>query len=206
MYDDFSPRTQTPEVEGMSTRNNTQKNSYIIYLIGNPGIGKYTIAQELAKFGFIVCDNQLINNPIFTLLNYDGFSRIPEFGWDAIGKIRTAVFDFLAIERNQNYVLTNCLYENDGDRKCYSQVESMALKRGSLFVPVKLIISEEENLRRISDPSRRARWKSIDPQDVHQTQPLITIEHPHLLELNISQFSAAQVAEKVLKHIQRLTS
>ena len=44
----------------------------IIYLTGKPGIGKYTIAKELAKsHGFIVCDNQLINNLIFELLQYD---------------------------------------------------------------------------------------------------------------------------------------
>ncbi|CEG58270.1 TPA: hypothetical protein NQN63_000232 [Legionella pneumophila] len=49
------------------------------------------------------------------------------------------------------------------------------------------------------------RWKSIDPQDVYQTEQLITIEHPHLLELDVSQLSAAQVAENILKHIQRLT-
>ena len=188
----------------MSTSNNTKTNSYIIYLIGKPGTGKYTIAQELAKFGFVVCDNQLINNPIFALLNYDGFSKIPEDGWNAIGQIRTVILDFIAIEQNHNYVLTNCLYEDEGDRKCYSQVESMALKRGSLFAPVKLLISEEEHLKRITEPSRRARWKSIDPQDVYQTEPLITLEHPHLLELDVSQLSAAQVAENILKHIQRL--
>ncbi len=118
----------------MHLQSGKKKNSYIIYLIGKPGTGKYTIAQELSKFGFIVCDNQLINNPIFTLLNYDGFSKIPESGWNSIGQIRTAVFDFIAIEKNNNYVLTNCLYENEGDRKCYSQVESMASKRSSLFI------------------------------------------------------------------------
>jgi dephospho-CoA kinase len=38
----------------------------IIYLTGKPGVGKYTIAKELAaNHGFIVCDNQMINNPIF---------------------------------------------------------------------------------------------------------------------------------------------
>ena len=190
----------------MNAQNNTQKNTYVVYLIGNPGTGKYTIAQELTKVGFIVCDNQLINNPIFTLLNYDGFRKIPEIGWNAIGNIRTAVFDFISSEQNQNYVLTNCLYENEGDRQCYSQVESMASKRGSLFVPVKLLISEEENLRRITAPSRRIRWKSIDPQEVYQQEQLITIEHPHLFELDVSQFSAAQVAEKILKRIQKIAS
>ncbi|HCU6011405.1 TPA: hypothetical protein OUZ74_000277 [Legionella pneumophila] len=67
------------------------------------------------------------------------------------------------------------------------------------------LISEEEHLRRITEPSRRVRWKSIDPQDVYQTEQLITIEHPHLLELDVSQLSAAQVTENILKHIQRLT-
>lgn len=178
--------------------------SYIIYLIGHPGTGKYTIAQELANFGFIVCDNQLINNPIFALLNYDGFSQIPEIGWNAIGDIRTAILNFIAAEQNNNYVFTNCLYENKGDRECYSQVESMALKRSSLFIPVKLLISKEENLKRITEPFRRARWKSIDPQDVHQRKQLLTIEHPHLLELEVSLLSASQVAKKILEHIKKL--
>jgi len=172
----------------------------IIYLFGHPGTGKYTIALELAKQGFILCDNQLVNNPIFTLLNYDGFSKIPEFAWDAIGCIRTVILDFIAIEKNGNYVLTNCLYENKGDRDCYNQVENMALKRDSIFIPVKLLISEEENLKRITDPSRRDRWKSIDPQDVHQREELIQVKHPHLLELDVSSLSAAQAAAVILEY------
>jgi len=186
------------------TKMNIQDHSHIIYLIGKPGTGKYTIAQELAKSGFIVCDNQLINNPIFTLLNYDGLSKIPDFGWEAIGQIRKAVFAFMSVEHVHNYVLTNCLYENDGDRQCYSQVKSMALKRGSLFYPVKLLISDVENVRRIAEPSRRARWKSIDPQDVYQNDPLITVEDPHLLELDVSQLSPARAAEIILEHIKAL--
>lgn len=181
-----------------------QKNTYIIYLFGHPGTGKYTISQELMKHDFIVCDNQLINNPIFALLNYDGFSKIPEFGWDAIGRIRTVVFDFITMEQNHNYVLTNCLYENEGDRDCYIQVETMALKRNSIFIPVKLLISEEEHLRRITVPSRRARWKSIDPQDVYQREQLIHIDHPHLLELDVSALSAAQAAENILEYAFKL--
>lgn len=181
-----------------------EKRTLVIYLFGHPGTGKYTISQELMKHGFIVCDNQLINNPIFSLLNYDGFSKIPEFGWNAIGSIRAAVLDFMAMEHNHNYVLTNCLYENEGDRNCYLQVEAMTLKRDSIFIPVKLLISEEENLRRIMEPSRRARWKSIDPQDVYQRQELLHVEHPHLLALDVSALSAAQAARAILEHAFKL--
>jgi hypothetical protein len=181
------------------------KSTYIIYLIGHPGTGKYTIAKELAQHNFIICDNQLINNPIFSLLNYDGLTKIPAFAWRAIGGIRNAILDFLATKDDQNYVLTNCLYEAAGDRKCYVQVKNMASQRGSLFVPVKLMISEAENLKRITEPSRRERWKSIDPKDVlSQRKKLINIEHPHLLTLDVSELSAMVAAERILEHVARL--
>ena len=185
----------------MDDRNNQ---TTIIYLIGKPGTGKYTISQELAKLGYIICDNQLANNPIFTLLNYDGFTRIPDFAWDAIKKIRDSIFDFITVETDNSYVLTNALYENEGDHKLYKQVEQVASKRRSLFVPVKLIISEEENLKRITEPSRRMRWKSIDPKYVYAKEPLLNIKHPHLFELDVSTFSAKEAAVKVLEHATRL--
>lgn len=172
----------------------------IIYLIGKPGVGKYTIAQELAKSGYIICDNQLANNPIFTLLNYDGFSKIPEHAWDKIAKIRTIMFDLIEHEPDKNYVLTNVLCDDEGDRKLFQQVEKMALMRGSLFVPVKLLISEQEHLKRITAPTRRARWKSIDPQDVYNPIKLLDIEHAHLLELDVTTLSATMAATKILEY------
>jgi hypothetical protein len=181
-------------------------NSVILYLLGRPGVGKYTIAQELAKSGFIVCDNHLINNPIFTLLHHDINNRIPLAAWRAIGSIRTAVLDFMSGQLKYNYVLTNCLYENEGDRLWYDQVESMALKRGSLFIPVILHISEEEHLKRILQPSRQARLKSIDPEYVYYKESLITIKHEHLLELDITNLSALQAAEQIVAHLHRFLS
>ena len=91
-----------------------QKNTFTLYLIGHPGTGKYTISTELKTYGFVICDNHLINNPIFSLVNYDGYnSEIPETGWNAIGHIRKAVLDFLSLEKKHHYVLTNCLYERE---------------------------------------------------------------------------------------------
>ena len=85
--------------------------SHIIYLIGYSGTGKYTIAQELAKQGYIICDNQLINNPIFALLEYDGIKDILESGWDAIGKIHRIIMEFLGNIKDGNYVLNNELLD-----------------------------------------------------------------------------------------------
>ncbi len=178
----------------------------IIYLTGKPGVGKYTIAKELAaKHGFIVCDNQLINNPIFELLQYDGYEKIPDFAWECIGNIRTWIFKFLTKERSNSYVLTNNLYEDEGDRDCYEQVRHMTGTRGSLFVPVRLLIDQEEHLKRVTDPNRRERWKSIDPQDVYDETPLLSITHSNLLELNVSNLSAEDAADSIMKHIKILS-
>jgi len=79
-------------------------------------------------------------------------------------------------------------------------------KRGSLFVPVKLLISEEENLRRIAQTSRRSRWKSIDPQDVLCQHSLINISHPNLLALDVTKLSAQDAATKISEHIREIRS
>jgi len=181
-----------------------QKQSIILYILGKPGVGKYTIAKTLSNFGFVFCDNQLINNPIFTLLNYDGFATIPEFAWNAIQNIRDAIFDFISIEKQNNYVLTNNLYEDDGDRQLFEQVKDIAVKRGSIFIPVRLLISQEEHLKRITNPSRRERLKSIDPNEVYDKMPVLNIAHPNLLELNVSKTSPDEAAEKILEHISKI--
>jgi hypothetical protein len=179
------------------------KKTTVIYLIGRAGTGKYTIAKELAKTGYRIADNQLINNPIFELLGYDGFAKIPEFAWDAIGKIRNVILDFISIETCNNYVLTNELLEGDGDRNCYNQVKQAALKRDSLFVPIKLNISRQENARRIANHDRALRYKSLG-MDENAICPLLNIEHPNLLELDVTNLSAMEAANHILCFIKRL--
>lgn len=183
-----------------------KNNTTIIYLTGKPGVGKYTIAKALASdYGFLICDNQLINNPIFELLQYDGYTKIPDFAWDSIARIRTEILQFLAKFLQSSYVLTNNLYENNGDRALYEEVNKMAHLRGSIFIPVRLLINEQEHLKRVVQPERRARWKSIDPKYVYDKEPLLSIDHPYLLELNVSKLSAGKAAKEIVKHITSLT-
>ncbi len=170
-------------------------------------MGKYTIANELAKkCGFIVCDNQLINNPIFELLQYDGYAKIPDFAWEAIERIRTEIFDFLTKISENSYVLTNCLADTEKDRELYRKVKNIAEKRGSLFVPVQIRVNKQEHLTRLTRPDRRKRWKSIDPQDAEDNGPLIAISHPNALEIDASALSSEDAAQAIINHIKCLLS
>ena len=119
--------------------------------------------------------------------------------------IRTEIFEFLTKVPQSNYVLTNNLYEDEGDKSLYEQVKKMAETRGSLFVPVRLLINQDEYLKRVINPKRRERWKSIDPQDVYDETPLLSIIHPNLLELDISNLSAEEAAKAIANHIKGLT-
>lgn len=180
------------------------QHSTLVYLIGHPGTGKYTIAKEMAKAGYILCDNQLINNPIFKLVGYEGFGDVPEFAWQCIGKIREAIFEFIAHESEKSYVLTNVLYENPGDRRLFQQVQALAELRGSLFVPVKLLIKEEENLKRIQNTERRLHYKSRDPKDVLQKHILLNVQHPNALQLDVTHLTAQEAAQRIHAHIEHL--
>ena len=173
----------------------------IVYLIGRSGTGKYTIAKEFIKHGYIICDNQLINNPIFALLEYDNTKTIPDCSWDAIGKIRKIILEFLGNKKDGNYILTNELLDDEGDRNCYNQIKEMAAKRNSIFIPVKLNINFEENKKRIKNLSRLDRYKSIEIADNYFTTKLLDIYHPNLIEIDVSRMSAKEVTKMIIEFV-----
>ena len=78
-----------------------------LYLIGFAGSGKYTVAKEIAKFEYRIVDNQLINNPIFSLLDLDGVAPIPEKAWASIEDIRKAILGFVFQDPKSNYVFAS---------------------------------------------------------------------------------------------------
>ncbi|MFN8911956.1 MAG: hypothetical protein ACK5V4_04210, partial [Alphaproteobacteria bacterium] len=65
-------------------------NNTIIYLLGFAGVGKLTIAKELAKItGAKVVDNHLINNPVFHILDNDGIIPLLDAVWAKTRAIRS---------------------------------------------------------------------------------------------------------------------
>ncbi|MBA3814397.1 MAG: hypothetical protein H0X26_07920 [Alphaproteobacteria bacterium] len=175
-----------------------------LYLIGFAGTGKYTIAKEIAKHGYKIVDNHLINDPIFSLLNLDGATSIPGNAWNAIAEIRNAVLNFISQYPPSNYVFTNVLLEDEGDRAFYDSMLTKTDSRGAIFIPVKLHISSDEHEKRVRSPERKEKFKVTSRSADEIEIGLIHIDHPHLFELDVTHLSAEQAATEILNFIESI--
>src|SRR6266852_5429090 len=114
----------------------------IIYLIGLPAVGKYTVAREIGRMtGAKVVDNQLINTPVFSVVGYDGTATFPfpQGAWVHIEKIRQAVFAAIRefCPPDASFVFTNVLDASaPGDKALFRRIERLAQQRKAGFFPV----------------------------------------------------------------------
>ena len=182
--------------------NNKFMNQKIVYLIGKAGIGKYTIANELSKHNYILCDNHSINNPIFSLLKLDQKNNngISDFAWECIEKIRDSVFDFITYDISNNYILTNELYNNDDyDLWIFNKVKNITLKNGSTLIPIRLHLNNrDEHEKRVRNPDRKLKYKLTDPTKIRYDNNLINIESENFFDLDITKLSLDETVKKIL--------
>ena len=183
----------------------------IIYLIGVPAVGKYTVAREIARLtGAKVVDNQLINNPVFSVIGYDGTDAFPfpQGAWAQIGKIQRAVLTVIRdfCPPGDSFVFTNVLDARaPGDKTCFRRIERLAGQRGAAFFPVWLTCDGAALRRRKSTPERRARLKDIDLTNVSwylREFEVLKVPHPNALTLDTSRCEPGQTARRILEHVR----
>jgi hypothetical protein len=182
----------------------------LIYLIGYPGTGKYTIAQDIVqKTGFRLVDNHLINNPIFSVIRLDGQTKLPERVWTNVTKVWEAVSDTLihVSQPDESFILTNWLRDGDeGDQIHFERVCNIAVQRRAHFVPIRLLISDVgEHARRITTPSRKDRMKQTDPEapQRYASMDVLQVGHPNVLSLDITRLTASEAGDIVLTHAHK---
>jgi hypothetical protein len=192
---------------------NVVRQNIIVLLLGYAGSGKLTVARALAPaIGALVVDNHWINNPIFGLLDTDGSTPLDPAVYSQVDKVRGAVMETIAAfsPPRRNFIFTYCAFEDDsGDRRSYDLMRSTAERRAALFVPVRLLCSEQELVRRVVMPERKARLKSIDPDEAikeKRTRTILDPRHPNQLTLDISELSAEQSSLAIARHISAVTS
>jgi len=185
--------------------------NHILYLIGYPGTGKYTLAKEFhAQMPhFKLVDNHLINNVLFPLIHTDGVTPLPPRIWENVGKIWDAVVDTMIhiSPPDYSFILTNALSTSEADRAWFDVVCKMAEARQAVLVPVALTVSVEEHKKRIVSEERHARFKETDPEGPEKyakAQNMLIPEHPNTLVLDISDLSPSESVAEIRTHMLSL--
>ena len=182
----------------------------IIYLIGVPAVGKYTVAKEIGRMtGAKVVDNQLINFPVFSVIGYDGTANFPfPHGASAqIEKIQRAVLTVIRdfCPPDDSFVFTNVLDARaPGDKAWFRRIERLARQRKAKFFPIWLTCDAEMIRQRKDAPERRARRKDIDLTTIDwylQEFEVLKVPHPNALTLDTSHCRPEQTARRILEHV-----
>jgi shikimate kinase len=188
-----------------------QLRNTIIYLIGIPAVGKYTVAKEIGRMmGAKVVDNQLINMPVFSVIGYDSTASFPfpQDAWVHIEKIRQAVFAVIrdCCPPDDSFVLTNVLDARaPGGKTLFRRVERLARQRHARFFPVWLTCEAAMLRQRRDTPERRARLKEIDVTTIAwslEKFEVLRVPHPNALTLDTSHCGPEQTAQRIVEHIR----
>jgi hypothetical protein len=185
-------------------------NGAFIYLIGFAGCGKLTIAQAIqARCDCILVDNHLINNVIFSLIDPDGKTKLPDKVWEHVRRVRSAVLDTIRdlAKPGRAFIFTNELLEGrERDQQIFLEIADLARHRGTLLLPVRLTIAPGELAQRVISPGRAERFKEIDAQAALTKASECEVYKPHgfdFLEVDVTKITAEEAAERILVDLRR---
>ncbi len=188
-----------------------QYTNCIVLIMGFAGSGKLTTAKELIKFpNFKLVDNHTWNNPIFNLINQDGFTPLPNAVWQKAGKICDVIFETMKelSPPDFSFVITQEMIEGDEHPKqFYQRVRQLARDRRALLIPVRLECEEIELIIRVGEIKRRDHYKTIDTERaLHLVRhcSVFHTHHPNELTINNTTKTAAEVAGMIIRHIEKI--
>lgn len=185
----------------------------IVYLVGPPGVGKYTVGRLLAeRLSAKLLDNHFWSNPIFDVVEPDG-RPLPAGVWDRTNDVLSAVLETLARfgPTGRNYVFTHAVSDAAGhplDWIIAGKILWAAERRRASLLAVRLACGEGQLRERISQETRRLRFKTTDAAQAQAlaSLPPFPITHDWILDLDTSGLSAAETADRIeaelVSHLQ----
>ncbi len=182
--------------------------TYIVFHLGYPAVGKRTVGAEVAKrLDAVIVDNALIFYPILKLLKWDGKFLLPPGTLQRAEPIREAILQTIEdiAPASISYVFTNCLEDTPEDRAQYERIRSLAVRRGSKFLAVLLTCDIDEQVRRIDAPDRVERLKGSDPEGYRQytlSTPLFTPPPGELLVLDTTATPPGETADAIVRELR----
>ncbi len=183
----------------------------IVYLIGPPGVGKYSTGKLLAeRMPAKLLDNHYWCNPIFDIIEPDGRTALPPAVWDRTNAVLTAVLETVATlaPPDRNYVFTHAIWDDGGhpsDFTIAGQILSVAERRKARALVVRLSCGATELCARIAAEERAKRQKT---RDVSQAERLARLEplnlnHDWIVDLDTTDLRPEAVADFVMAEISK---
>ncbi|CAN7586307.1 ATP-binding protein [Phenylobacterium sp. LjRoot164] len=180
----------------------------IVYLVGPPGVGKYTVGKLLAeRLSAKLLDNHFWSNPILEVVEPDG-QPLPAGVWDRTNDVLAAVLETLARfgPAGRNYVFTHAVSDPGGhplDWIIAGQILWVAERRGARLLVVRLTCGEDQLRDRIARDERRQRFKTTDAGAAPSLAalPPFPIDHDWVLDLETSGLSAAESVGQIEREL-----
>jgi predicted kinase len=181
----------------------------IVYLVGPPGVGKYTVGKLVAeRLSAKLLDNHYWSNPIFEVVEPDG-RPLPAGVWDRTNDVLAAVLETVARfgPPGRNYVFTHAVSDPGGhplDWIIAGQILWVAERRGARLLVIRLACGEDQLRDRITRDERRQRFKTTDAGNAGAMAALapFPINHDWVLDLDTSGLSADEAAHRIERELR----
>lgn len=156
----------------------TAQQPSVCLLVGLPGTGKYSVAIALQRLleqdGQVarLVDNHYVANPVLALTAQDGVTPLPIAVWEKVALVREAVLDTIEFlsPRAWSFIFTADIADGDDEAALLPRLAQVAAARECRLNVVRLTCALPELRRRIVQPERRQRRKSVSVLDVDSRQ------------------------------------